>query len=56
MELANMGRQAVTGTVAFGRRSLNRWRTLAAGGAVMLASAAAVQGDGRADGPIWARS
>lgn len=49
MELANMGRQAVTGTVALAGAALTGGATLAAGSAV-LASAAALQTDGRADG------
>ena len=49
MELANMGRQAVTGTVALAGAALTGGATLAAGSAG-LASAAALQADGRADG------
>lgn len=49
MELANMGRQAVTGTAALAGAALTGGATLAAGSAV-LASAAALQADGRADG------
>jgi hypothetical protein len=49
MELANMGRQAVTGRAALAGAALTGGATLAAGSAV-LASAAALQADGRADG------
>lgn len=49
MELANMGKQAVMGTVGLAGAALTGGTTLAAGGAV-LASAAALQADGRADG------
>lgn len=49
MELAHMGRQAVTGTVALAGAALTGGATLAAGSAV-LASAAALRADGRADG------
>ncbi|MCL4266122.1 MAG: hypothetical protein KJ069_23130 [Anaerolineae bacterium] len=48
-ELANMGRQAVMGTVGLAGAALTGGATLAAGGAV-LASASALQADGRADG------
>ena len=49
MELANMGKQAVVGTVGMAGAALTGGATLAAGSAV-LASAAALQADGRADG------
>lgn len=49
MELANMGRQAVNGTVGLAGAALTGGATLAAGGAV-LATAAALQADGRSDG------
>lgn len=49
MELANMGKQAVMGTVGLAGAALTGGATLAAGGAA-LASVAALQADGRADG------
>ena len=49
MELAHMGRQAVTGTVGLAGAALTGGATLAAGGAV-LATAAALQADGRSEG------
>ena len=49
MELANMGKQTVVGTVGLTSAALTGGVTLATGGAI-LASAAALQADGRADG------
>ncbi|GIK53406.1 MAG: hypothetical protein BroJett014_23790 [Planctomycetota bacterium] len=49
MEVARMGRQAVTGTAMLAGAALTGGATVAAGGAV-LATAAALQADGRNDG------
>lgn len=49
MELANMGKQAIAGTVGLTSAALTGGATLALGSTV-LASAAALQADGRADG------
>ncbi len=49
MEVARMGRQAVTGTAMLAGAALTGGATIAAGGAI-LASAAALQADGRNDG------
>ncbi|HID54510.1 MAG TPA: hypothetical protein EYP41_21030, partial [Anaerolineae bacterium] len=49
MELAHMGKQAVAGAVGLAGAALTGGATLAAGGAV-LATATALQADGRADG------
>lgn len=49
MEVARMGRQAVTGTAMLAGAALTGGATVAAGGAV-LASAAALQADGRNEG------
>src|SRR5690606_6857416 len=49
LELANMGKQAVTGTVALAGAALTGGATVAAGSAV-LASAAALRADGNQNG------
>ena len=49
MEVARMGRQAVTGTVTLAGAAFTGGATMAAGGAI-LATASAVRADGRADG------